>query len=124
MMDSGSEFKRSFTDYLKDNKIEIKIARGDALANSNIKLSQAVVARFNRTMRDLLTSYLIEEKKRSLTQKDFDILSEDYNNRIHRTIQASPNDVVQGNKEPKQKMEKYHITKVPIDIGDKVRVLK
>ena len=124
MMDGGSEFKRSFTDYLKDNKIEIRIARADALANSNIKLSQAIVERFNRTMRDLLASYLIEENKGSLKQIDFDVLSEDYNRRIHRTIQASPNDVVQGNKEPKQKMEKYHITKAPFNIGDKVRVLK
>ena len=124
MMDGGSEFKRSFTDYLKDNNIEIRIARGDALANSNIKLSQAIVERYNRTMRDLLASYLIEEKKRSLKQIDFDILSEDYNNRIHGTIRVSPNDIVSGKQQPKQKIEKYHILKTSFVIGDKVRVLK
>ena len=124
MMDGGSEFKRSFTDYLKDNDIEIRIARGDALANSNIKLSQAIVERYNRTMRDLLASYLIEEKKRSLTQKDFDILSEDYNRRVHSTIQVSPDAVVNGKMEPVQKLEKYHLSMVPFNIGDKVRVLK
>jgi len=122
MMDGGSEFKKSFTEYLKDNEVEIRTARGDALANSNIKLTQAIVERYNRTMRDILASYLIEEKKKYLTQKDFDILSEDYNNNKHRTIQATPNEIVAG-KQPEQNIERYHISKTPFNIGDKVRVL-
>ena len=121
-MDGGSEFKKSFTEYLKKQDIEIRVARGDALANSNIKLSQAIVERYNRTMRDVLASYLIEEQKKSLTQKDFDILSENYNSRKHRTIGATPNQIVKG-MQPEQILEKYHIPKAPFKIGDKVRVL-
>ena len=124
MMDGGSEFKQSFTEYLEENGVEIRVARGDALANSNIKLSQAIVERYNRTMRELLASYMVEENRKSLTQKDFDILSEDYNDRKHRTIRASPNEVVAGTKLPKQKLQKYHLSKAPFAIGDKVRILK
>ena len=124
MLDGGSEFKDGFLRYLKKQKIEVRISKGDALQLRSIKLKQAIVERFNLTMRNLIKAYLLEENKKILTQKDFDLLSEDYNNHFHSSIQATPNSIVDGNSVPMLKIRKYHIDKLPFGIGDTVRVLR
>lgn len=122
MIDSGSEFKQKFKEYLKDNNIAIRISKNDALGNANIKLSQGIVERFNKTMRDLIVGYREQQRKQSLTQVDLDKLSEAYNKHKHSTLGYSPNEIVKG-MAPIMRVNKYHMTEMPFAVGDKVRVM-
>ena len=124
MLDGGTEFKREFMKHVEDKGIEIRIAKGNSLKLTSTKLKQAIVERYNSTMRSLMKSYLLEENKRILKQEHLDILSEGYNNHTHSSIGYSPNEIVDEGEIPIIKIRKYHIYKTGFEVGDFVRVLK
>ena len=118
--DLGSEFiSKKFKDLMEKHQVTMYFAEpGD-------KHRMGLIERFNRTFRELIEKYLTANN----TFKFIDVLDdlvENYNSKIHSTINATPNSVnvtkakkiydtlVEENKEP---IEEYN----NIIVGDKVR---
>lgn len=123
VMDRGLEFRNSdFMQFCRENGIK--------LYTPDSSIHAAYIERFNRTIQDLLYSYMTENE----TKRYIDVLPNlvsTYNNRKHRMIGTSPqdaetNDVI--HPEIRRKMSAYHETIKPkkekFQVGDIVRIVK
>ena len=110
--DDGSEFT-SVWKLLQQTGIQVHKSRKEEFAKN------AIVERFNRTMRNLMRKYEADFPRAGMIE-DWDELVEGYNESYHRTIKAEPGDVWDGDAKNKQDYKdiKYDLVK-----GDKVRVL-
>jgi len=110
--DDGKEFV-SVWKLLQDNGIQLHKSRKEEFAKN------AIVERFNRTVRNLMRKYEAEYPRAGLVE-DWDDLIGNYNESYHRTIKAEPQEVWSGDDKNKQDYKdiKYEFMK-----GDKVRVL-
>lgn len=97
-------------------------------ANSNIKLhvsetkeinKQAIVERFNRTLALLLQKWRTATGGNDWVSVLPDIVK-NYNNSIHRTMNATPKQLWDGNAESQQ--TPIYVFETPLAVGDKVRV--
>lgn len=124
-VDDGGEFKGVFKQFLNKNDIDLVIIEGNSTQDTSIHLKQAIVERYNGTMRNLIKRYLDVEDIKIPTQKDFDILNDGYNEHIHSTIQCSPNKAYSMVEKPRRKLYNYNIKNSDINfkIGTKVRLL-
>lgn len=133
VLDRGTEFSNKlFTDFCKQNKIEIK--------NPDSSIHAAFIERFNRTLQSLIYKYMTEnETNRFVNVKNKEgnpvpVLSkllETYNNRKHRMIGYTPEEAELNDDTHlpiRIKMSKYYdkIKSKPVKfkIGDEVRVAK
>lgn len=121
MVDGGSEFKREFLKYLQSQSIEVRVSGNDSMRIKSIKTKQGIIERYNRTIKDLLNTYLIVENKKNFGQKDVEILNEDYNNHVHSSVGDTPNRIADG-VNPIDKRDR-NISTTDLDIGMSVRVL-
>lgn len=113
-VDSGTEFtNKEITRYLKNKNITLYIEP------KNKPNKNAVIERFHRTFRNIMTRHMVQFGTRYIDKLDF--LLEVYNNSYHRTIKATPNDIFNGKTENKQE---YNTILQKFRIGDKVRLLK
>lgn len=110
--DDGKEFT-SVWKLLQQNGIQVHKSRKEEFAKN------AIVERFNRTLRNLMRKYEAEFPRAGLIE-DWDDLVGGYNESFHRTIKAEPGEVWEGDAKNKQDYKdiKYDFVK-----GDKVRVL-
>lgn len=124
-MDDGNEFKGVFKKYLNDNNVDIVIVSGNSSADKAIHLKQAIVERFNGTMRSLINNFLDDTEKTKPSQKDFDLLNEGYNEHKHSTIRCTPNQAYSKTKKPDRVIYKHNISQkdIKFNIGDTVRLL-
>ena len=119
-VDQGSEFyNKDFQKWIKDNNIVMYSTYGES--------KSAVVERFIRTLKDMMTKEFTEKNTRNwvkLLPKVLDM----YNNRFHKTIKMSPIDasdhknetIVYHNIYPENKQKK--IKKSQFSVGDDVRI--
>jgi hypothetical protein len=120
--DQGSEFMGAFKNLMKEKGIELKFVE------PGNKTKQAIVERFNGTLRDKIDRYLVGHN----TNRFIDVLPKlisNYNNTVHRTIKATPNQVWKGLKEPgnlidnEVRMNQATSLVNQFNVGDQVRVL-
>jgi len=129
MVDGGGEFLGTFKKYCSKNDIEIRIMKGDGGRDKSVKNSMGIVERLNRSFRQVIKIYLAENKKKiiSITQKDIDLLNDNYNMREHSSFNPStaPQTLFKENgvKEIVEKRYSYNLNNVKFGVGDKVRVL-
>lgn len=125
MIDKGKEFFADFKKYCRLEKIELRLAKSDGDKDKGIHYAQAIVERLNRTFRSLIKSYLEEEDKINFSQKDLDILNENYNRRKHSAFKPPlrPKDVFSGKVVPEYREYKQNVFKIGLKDGDRVRVL-
>lgn len=121
-MDGGSEFEGEFKALLIEKKVNIYIAQpGD-------KNRMAIVERFHRTLRSKLLKYSKNHDNVWIT--GFQKLVKNYNNSVHRSINAKPSDVDAGELTPKQEDKIQDQRKKALDelskfkVGDNVRISK
>jgi len=115
---------KEFQSLLNENKIEHWKFDPDKKRNN------AIVERFNRTMREVMAKYFYARD----TKKYLDVLDEllkNYNNSEHRTIGTTPNQVWNGKEKPlgdsiTEKFDDIDESKLiqDIKVGDWVRVIK
>ena len=110
--DDGKEFV-SVWRMLQDSGVQIHKSRKEEFAKN------AIVERFNRTVRNLMRKYEAEYPRTGLVE-DWDDLIGNYNESYHRTIKADPQEVWDGKDKNKQD---YKDIKYEFQKGDKVRVL-
>ena len=110
--DDGNEFV-SVWRFLEQNGVQLHKSRKEEFSKN------AIVERFNRTLRRLMDAYITEFGRGSLIE-DWDEIVGNYNEDFHRTIKAEPGEVWDGDAKNKQDYKdiKYDFVK-----GDKVRVL-
>ena len=125
MADSGSEFfSKSVIEYLNNNGIELFYTNKSA-SNTN---ALSVCERFNRTCREMITSYLIS----SGGNKYIDAIPEmidNYNNNIHRTMGKKPidvteNDVIERNETEEEHNKTIYNMMNQFNVDDPVRIIK
>ena len=121
MVDGGSEFKREFLKYLQSQSIEVRVSGNDSMRIKSIKTKQGIIERYNRTIKDLMNNYLIDEGKKNFGQKDVEILNKDYNNHKHSSVGDTPNRIVGGVKPIDNRNR--NISSTDLDIGMSVRIL-
>ena len=113
--DLGKEFKNSvFKELLEKYGVNHYMSDKEDFAKN------AIVERFNRTLRRHMT---VDKEKRSGMQfevKDISRYIKNYNNDLHSTIKAKPMDVYKGLDKNRQK---YKFVKYDFKIGDIVRTL-
>lgn len=91
------------------------------------KRKTAIIERFNRTLRDMITKYMEANK----TKKWIDVLSElleNYNNRVHSSIKMAPKDMT---KEDADRI-RFKLSEInsqrrkanKVKVGDDVRILR
>ena len=110
--DDGKEFV-SVWRLLQGNGVQIHKSRKEEFAKN------AIVERFNRTMRNVMKRYEAEYPRTGLIG-DWDQLIQNYNDSYHRTIKAEPMEVWSGDAKNKQD---YEDIKYDFQEGDTVRVL-
>ena len=123
--DAGLEFiNNKFKKICQDNNIELVLFN-----KSDSHNALSIVERVNKTLRNLIDEYMISYN----TKKYFNVLDKlvnNYNNRIHTTINMKPNDVNSDDENNiiNKNMIRYNEVKADINhnfnIGDKVRLLK
>lgn len=86
----------------------------------DFKRNNAIVERFNRTIRSVLQKYFYSKDTKNWVDILPDLL-ENYNSTEHSTIKAKPIDVWNNKDNNKQKLK---FPKLTIKVGDKVRILK
>jgi len=112
--DKGSEFV-SVWRLLQAGGIQIHKSRKEEFAKN------AVVERFNRTMRNMAAKYLADDfGTRQDMVRDWQMIVDSYNDNRHRTIKAKPANVWNGKAKNRQH---YHDIKYDFEEGDRVRVL-
>ena len=112
--DKGKEFV-SVWRLLEARGIQIHKSREEEFAKN------AIVERFNRTLRRLAAEYLAKDfGTRQDMVKDWPMIIGSYNKHKHRTIKAKPANVWSGKSKNRQH---YHDIKYDFQEGDKVRVL-
>eukprot|EP01049_Picozoa_sp_SAG25_P018303 SAG25_NODE_5191_length_691_cov_1.072635_1_plen_164_part_01 len=92
--DEGVEFV-SVWKLLRERGAQTHISRKEEFAKN------AIVERFNRTMRNIMRKYEVEYPRTGLVD-DWQDLVEGYNESYHRTIKAEPMDVWTGDAKNKQ----------------------
>ena len=110
--DDGKEFV-SVWRLLQDKGAQTHISRKEEFAKN------AIVERFNRTIRNIMRKYEAEYPRTSLVD-DWQDLVKGYNESYHRTIKAEPLDVWNGDAKNKQE---YKDIKYDFNVGDQVRTL-
>ncbi len=110
--DDGKEFV-SVWRLLQGNGVQVHKSRKEEFAKN------AIVERFNRTMRNVMRRYEAEYPRTGLIA-DWDQLIQNYNDSYHRTIKAEPMEVWSGDAKNKQD---YEDIKYEFQEGDTVRVL-
>ena len=110
--DDGKEFV-SVLRFLEQNGVQLHKSRKEEFAKN------AIVERFNRTLRRLMDAYIVEFGRQGLIE-DWDEIVGNYNEDFHRTIKAEPGEVWSGDAKNKQD---YKDIKYDFQKGDKVRVL-
>ncbi len=110
--DDGKEFV-SVWRLLQGNGVQIHKSRKEEFAKN------AIVERFNRTMRNVMRRYEAEYPRTGLIA-DWSQLIQNYNGSYHRTIKAEPLEVWDGDARNKQD---YEDIKYEFQEGDTVRVL-
>ncbi len=107
---------RKFQTILRE--LKIKHYRNDP----ELKRNNAIVERFNRTMREKLQRYFYSHNTSNWTEVIDDII-ENYNTTYHSGIKAIPQEVWDGKETPNQDKA---LTVYPsgLKVGDKVRMLK
>ncbi len=110
--DDGKEFV-SVWRLLQGNGVQIHKSRKEEFAKN------AIVERFNRTMRNVMRRYEAEYPRTGLVA-DWSQLIQNYNGSYHRTIKAEPLEVWDGDAKNKQD---YEDIKYEFQEGDTVRVL-
>lgn len=103
----------AFNNFAKKNNINMYFSYPNE-PNKN-----SIVERFNRTLADMLQRVRIGSGNYDWNNY-LDEVVKTYNNMEHRTIQAKPIDIWNGEKEPKQKIIKLNMK---YKIGDHVRIV-
>ena len=112
--DEGKEFS-SVWKFLRQNGVQLHISRKEEFAKN------AIVERFNRTMRIMARKYLEDDfGTRQDMVNDWQMIVDAYNSNKHRTIKTRPISVWEGRSKNKQD---YIDVKYDFQEGDKVRVL-
>ena len=112
--DEGKEFV-SVWKLLRDNGVQLHVSRKEEFAKN------AIVERFNRTMRIMARKYLEDDfGTRQDMVNDWQMIVDSYNSNRHRTIKTRPISVWDGKSKNQQD---YIDVKYDFEKGDKVRVL-
>jgi hypothetical protein len=119
--DDGNEYEREYRILLSNENIKQKKVKGDG------HYSQGVIERFNKTLIGYVKRYMTRLKTKTI----FDAIPEfikQYNDSLHSTIGATPNEVFDGKAEPKNLFytlkESRNDVETSFNIGDVVRVRK
>lgn len=125
--DNGGEFKSVFDDWCNDNGVL------HIMSHSYTPQSQGAVERFNRTLKEMLWSFMAQRNNKQWVGYLFEALA-NYNNRIHTTTKKTPISVFfaddREDEEVRENIE-VGITKMlaknkkplpPLQKGDKVRI--
>jgi hypothetical protein len=113
--DVGNEFMGEVDKFCKDNNIE----RYFADPSTNTKSRTYIVERMNRTIWDLLKKPL-EEQDNNKWLALIDVLIEEYNNRVHSSLNYTPQQVLYENKLPVTPIDDENNNN--FKVGDIVRV--
>ena len=101
--------------FLRQNGVQLHISRKEEFAKN------AIVERFNRTMRIMARKYLEDDfGTRQDMVNDWQMIVDAYNSNKHRTIKTRPISVWDGKSKNQQD---YIDVKYDFEKGDKVRVL-
>ena len=112
--DEGKEFV-SVWKLLRDSGVQLHVSRKEEFAKN------AIVERFNRTMRIMARKYLEDDfGTRQDMVNDWQMIVDSYNSNRHRTIKTRPISVWDGKTKNQQD---YIDVKYDLEKGDKVRVL-
>ena len=121
-MDSGSEFKDVFAEYLAENDITIYLAPRDVNENHGHKSATSIVERVNRTFR-IKAQYLKEDKGvTTLQEADVRDITNAYNDTKHRTLSGDTPNMIWNGTVPRYKKYKWQIADTNLKVGDHVRV--
>ena len=113
--DEGSEFiNEEFQEMLSNLKINQYTSDPKDYAKN------ALVERFNRTIRGIMMADKAQRDNKPFTEADIERYVRNYNQDIHSTIKAKPEDVYQLKDKNKQK---YTFIQFKLGKGDKVRTL-
>ena len=113
--DEGSEFiSEEFQEMLSNLKINQYTSDPKDYAKN------ALVERFNRTIRGIMMADKAQRDNKPFTEADIERYVRNYNQDIHSTIKAKPEDVYQLKDKNKQK---YTFIQFKLGKGDKVRTL-
>ena len=113
--DAGGEFiSEKFQEMLNNLKINHYTSDPKDYAKN------ALVERFNRTIRGIMMADKAQRDNKPFTEADIERYVRNYNQDIHSTIKAKPEDVYQLKDKNKQK---YTFIQFKLDKGDKVRTL-
>ena len=113
--DSGKEFtNKLFEDLLGKYGINHYLSDKDDFAKN------AIVERFNRTLRRVMIVDKEQNESKQFTEKDIPRYIKNYNNDIHSTIKAKPAEVFAGKAKNQQV---YKFAKFTFKVGDIVRTL-
>jgi hypothetical protein len=113
-VDKGGEFLgNDFKKFCKDNDINIYHTYGDSKA--------VYIERFNRTLKQKINNYFIENNTDRYIDTLTDIV-EEYNNTRHSTTKQTPNDIYYGDKIPHVVYYTGGSEKPKYKVGDYVRI--
>lgn len=113
--DNGTEFKnKEMAKFLEDNGIDHYMNNVDDFAKN------AIVERFNRTLRRLMIVDKEQNENKQFEVDDIARYVKNYNNDVHSTIKAKPMEVYDGNAKNQQV---YKFGKFKFKKGDIVRTL-
>jgi transposase InsO family protein len=119
--DDGNEYEANFRKLLIEKKINQKKVKGDG------HHSQGVIERFNRTLIGFIKRYMTRMRTKTIIDAIPEFIKQ-YNETIHSTLGASPNDVFEGKIEPLNLFltlkESINDVNTSFNIGDVVRVRK
>lgn len=121
--DNGSEFNnRKLGQWCFSRDIELRIVP------TNLKRYQSIIERFHKTLQTPIVKYQMHMQSQSGSNESYTKwvhvykkFINAYNNRIHGTINASPNKVFSGNEEAKRTF-KILDEKPPLTYGTAVRI--
>ena len=113
--DEGSEFiSEEFQEMLSNLKLNQYTSAPKDYAKN------ALVERFNRTIRGIMMADKAQRDNKPFTEADIERYVRNYNQDIHSTIKAKPEDVYRLKEKNKQK---YTFIQFKLGKGDKVRTL-
>ena len=110
--DNGSEYKGEFSKFLKEKDIYHK------MVEPNDHHAMGIVDRFIQTIRRMILAKWVENGNLDWISVIDDVLK-DYNNRFHKGIEETPNNVFENKAEPKLNDRLVD----QLQIGDNVRIL-
>jgi hypothetical protein len=119
--DDGNEYEGDYRILLSNENIKQKKVKGDG------HYSQGVIERFNKTLIGYVKRYMTRMNTKTIIDAIPSFIDQ-YNDSVHSTIGATPNQVFEGKAEPKNLFdtlkESRNDVETSFNVGDVVRIRK